>query len=113
VVIPIVPVVAEIIHQRSRHMDLPVPPVILRAGFQHANLVAAIFAQAIGQHAACGTGADDDVVEGRVEFHLSILTSYLAWHLRSPAPGVVPGVNWGHRGPALRATILRLSALKW
>src|SRR5262249_32602280 len=63
VVVPVDLVVGERIGERRRHVDLPVPEAILPAGLEHEDAVLCLGAEAIGQHAAGRTGADDDVVE--------------------------------------------------
>src|SRR5688572_6086812 len=69
VVVPVVPGVHQVVHQRGRHVDLPVPPRIARPGFQQAHLVAGILAQAVREHAPGGPAADDQVIVYAVELH--------------------------------------------
>ena len=86
VVVPVVPVVHQVVHERGRHVDLPVPPRIARPGLEQAHLVGRILAQAIGEHAPRGPAADDQVVIDAVELHRCLTLPVLlfrhgrAWH---------------------------------
>src|SRR3546814_3167465 len=48
--------------QACRHVDEGVP--VAAAGFEQQHPAARVFGQAVGKHAAGGTGTDDDVVVG-------------------------------------------------
>ena len=83
VVVPVVPVVHQVVHERGRHVDFPVPPRIARPGFQQAHLVGRILTEAIGEHAPGGPAADDQVVIDAVEFHRCTLIRTLVRHGRT------------------------------
>src|SRR5215475_9652110 len=91
VVVPVDLVVGERIGERRRHVDLPVPEAILPAGLEHEDAVLRLGAEAIGQHAAGRSGANDDVVE-----NLGLL------HPPSPT-GALPILRTG-AGPAIEAS---------
>ena len=60
-VVPVHPVVHQIVGQRRRHLGLPAAVAGPRLEQQHAH--GRVGAQPVGQHAAGRAGADDDVVE--------------------------------------------------
>ena len=62
-VVPVDALLADQLGQPGGHVDERVP--IARAGFQQQHLDGRVFRQAVGEHAAGRTGADDDVVEQR------------------------------------------------
>ena len=44
-VVPVVFIIAQVIHESSRHMNFPVPPLVLRAGLQCKYCVLTIFCE--------------------------------------------------------------------
>jgi hypothetical protein len=71
-VAPVEIVVVDRLVEAGRHFDPDM--VVLAAGLDHRDGVLARLREAIGQHAARGTGADDDVVE-LFHFLFSLLSS--------------------------------------
>src|SRR5690606_10291096 len=60
VVVPVHALLPDQLRQPCRHVDEGVP--VARAGFEQQHAHAGVFGQAIGEYAAGGAGADDDVV---------------------------------------------------
>src|SRR3546814_19366304 len=60
--VPVDAAVAGDLRQACRHVDEGVP--VAAAGFEQQPPAARVFGQAVGKHAAGGTGTDDDVVVG-------------------------------------------------
>src|SRR3546814_16413014 len=62
--VPVDAAVAGDLRQACRHVDEGVP--VAAAGFEQQHPAARVFGQAVGKHAAGGTGTDDDVVVGEI-----------------------------------------------
>src|SRR5690606_29783423 len=60
VVIPVDALAVDQLRQSRRHVDEGMP--VARAGLEQQHAHAGVFAQPVGEHAAGGTGTDDDVV---------------------------------------------------
>ena len=87
---PVDPAVGKQLAVAEGNMDPEV--AIVATGFQQQDAMAARGGQAVGQHAAGGTGADDDVVERACVGHgchngYSILTSGKVQRQIERAPG--------------------------
>ena len=70
--------IAHAVEIADRHMDPEI--IVAAAGFEQQHPVARIGAEAVGQHAAGRSRADDDIVEFPNAFHVFMLILLLSLH---------------------------------